>query len=214
MPNGSWNLGAGFEYKGSQSKMKVILVHGIFDTGRVFKHMASHLEASGHECHAPNLKPSNAGLGISDLSMKLKNYIDQHIGVDQPIAIIGFSMGCMVSRYYLQILEGHKRTKAFFAISGPHSGTMTAYFYPSKGAKDMRPNSRFLADLAMTENRLENIRLYSYRTPFDAMIVPSKSSDWKIANNKRANALVHSLMLRDRSVISDIIKNLRRLEAS
>ncbi|CCE22864.1 MULTISPECIES: esterase/lipase family protein [Methylotuvimicrobium] len=193
--------------------MKVILVHGIFDTGRVFKHMTSKLEASGHECHAPNLKPSNAELGITDLSIKLKNYIDQQISVDQPIAIIGFSMGCMVSRYYLQILEGHERTKAFFAISGPHYGTMTAYFYPSKGAKDMRPNSRFLADLAITENRLENIQLYSYRTPFDAMIVPSKSSDWKIANNKRANAIVHSLMVRDRSVISDIVKNLRRLEA-
>lgn len=194
-------------------QMKVILVHGIFDTGHIFKHMISKLEANEHECYAPNLKPSDARLGIADLSIKLKQYIDQKTGVEQPIAIIGFSMGCMVSRYYLQLLEGHTRTKAFFAISGPHNGTLTAYFYIGKGARDMRPHSSFLSDLAATESALENIDLYTYRTPFDAMIIPSKSSNWKIAKNIQTKSLVHSFMIRDRGVVSDIVSNLHRIEA-
>lgn len=194
--------------------MKVILVHGIFDTGHIFKHMISKLETNGHECYAPDLKPSDGRLGISDLSIKLKDYIDQKIGVGQPIAIIGFSMGCMVSRYYLQSLEGYTRTRAFFAISGPHYGTMTAYFYLGKGSRDMKPNSHFLTDLALTENRLKGMQLYAYRTPFDAMIIPSKSSDWKIAKNMPTKSLLHSFMVRDRVVISDITRNLHLIEVS
>lgn len=188
--------------------MKIILVHGIFDTGKIFDSLISKLEVNGHQCYAPDLKPSDAKLGIADLSEKLKKYIDQQIGVDEPIAVIGFSMGTIVSRYYLQQLDGYKRTKAFFSISGPHKGTLTAYFYPGEGVKDLRPNSRLLNDLAKSENKLSHIALYSYRTPFDAMIVPSKSSDWLIARNVKTNVLLHNFMLKDRIVCEHIARQL------
>lgn len=188
--------------------MKIILVHGIFDTGKIFDRLISKLEANGHQCYAPDLNPSDGKLGIADLSEKLKKYIDQQVGADVPIAVIGFSMGAIVSRYYLQQLEGYQRTNAFFSISGPHKGTLTAYFYPGKGVKDLRPNSRLLHELAKTENVLSHIALYSYRTPLDAMIVPSKSSDWQIARNVKSNALLHSFMLKDSIVCSHIVSQL------
>lgn len=194
--------------------MKVILVHGIFDTDKIFKPMRRILEADGHECYAPSLKPSDARLGIIDLAEKLKEDIDQKLGTQQPIAIIGFSMGCLVSRHYIQQLGGYKRTKAFFAISGPHNGTMTAYCYIGKGARDMRPNSPFLTGLLNSEDKLSGIALYAYRTPFDAMIIPSRSSDWNIAKNKQVNALIHSLMLKDKSVRADILSNLNKINQS
>ena len=84
--------------------MKIILVHGIFDKGNIFKHMARKLEADGHECYAPNLKPADARLGITDLAEKLKDFIDQKLVDQKPIAIVGFSMGCLVSLHYIQHL--------------------------------------------------------------------------------------------------------------
>lgn len=186
--------------------MKVILVHGIFDTGKIFRHLVSTLESNGHQCYAPDLKPADARLGIADLSEKLKLYIDEQVGDDASIAIIGFSMGTIVSRYYLQQLDGYRRTKAFFAISGPLKGTLTAYFYPGQGVKDLRPNSQLLKKLAQSENKLSHIALYSYRTPMDAMIVPSNSSDWQMASNLKTNVLLHKFMVKNRTVCEHITK--------
>lgn len=188
--------------------MKVILVHGIFDTGKIFDRLVSKLEVNGHQCYAPNLKPADARLGIADLAEKLKRYIDEQVGGQTPIAIVGFSMGTIVSRYYLQQLDGYRRTKAFFAISGPLKGTLTAYFYPGQGVKDLRPNSRLLNELAKSENKLSNVALYTYRTAMDVMIVPSTSSDWIIANNMKTNTLLHKLMVDDRTVCTHITKQL------
>lgn len=188
--------------------MKVILVHGIFDTGKIFRRLAALLDANGHQCYAPDLKPADARLGIPDLSEKLKRYIEEQVGNDAPIAIVGFSMGTIVSRYYLQQLDGYKRAKAFFAISGPLRGTLTAYFYPGQGVKDLRPNSRLLKELAKSENKLSHIALYTYRTPLDAMILPSKSSSWLMANNIETGVLLHKLMVSDRTVCDHIAKQL------
>ncbi len=193
--------------------MKVVLVHGIFDTGKIFSHLISKLEAKGHQCYAPDLKPNDAKLGIADLSEKLKNYIDKNIGIDEHIAIIGFSMGTIVSRYYLQQLEGYSRTYAFFSISGPHKGTLTAYFYPGKGVKDLRPNSQFLNELAKSESRISHIPLYSYRTPVDAMIIPSSSSNWPIASNLKFNAPLHNFMVSNRNVCEHITEQLSNIQA-
>lgn len=189
--------------------MKIVLVHGIFDTGNIFKILVRKLEADDHKCYAPDLAPPDARLGIIDLAEKLRDYVDQKIGNDKEIAVVGFSMGCLVARYYLQCLDGHEKTRAFFAISGPLHGTLTAYCYFGKGARDMRPNSAFLTDLKIGEDKLVGIHLYSYRTTLDAMIIPSKSSHWDIAKNKKTNVLLHSFMVRDRVVCSDIIENMR-----
>ncbi|OAI21530.1 MULTISPECIES: alpha/beta fold hydrolase [Methylomonas] len=194
--------------------MKVILVHGIFDTGRIFHRLIAKLEANGHQCFAPDLKPADARLGIADLSEKLKQYIDEQVSNDEPIAVVGFSMGTIVSRYYLQQLDGYRRTKAFFAISGPLKGTLTAYLYPGQGVKDLRPNSPLLNELAKSENKLAHIALHTYRTPLDAMIVPSKSSEWRMASNHKINAPLHRLMVSNQRVYTHIAKQLTHVLSS
>jgi triacylglycerol lipase len=124
--------------------MDVVLVHGIFDNGAIFRRLAGVLADAGHRCWVPALEPADGRTGIEDLAAKLHAYIDRHLGSDAELALVGFSMGCIVSRQYLQMRDGVRRTKAFFAISGPHEGTLTAYLYPGQGAKDLRPGSQLL----------------------------------------------------------------------
>ena len=194
--------------------MNIILVHGIFDDGKLFKHMVSFLKEAGHTCHAPSLKPADARNGIADLAQKLAKFINASICESEKFAIIGFSMGCLVSRYYLQELNGIDRCLAFHAISGPHEGSRLAHFYVSKGAVEMRPGSDFLQKLKAGESRLAKISLYAYRTPFDLMILPSTSSHWEAAQNHVTKAVAHRLMLRDRFVCNHIKQSLLNLASN
>lgn len=188
--------------------MNIVLVHGIFDIGSVFKYMSAVLESKGHRCYLPSLKPANAKLGIKDLAEKLQSYIDKSLAVDEPFILVGFSMGCLISRYYLQELGAADRCVAFHAISGPHHGSLWAKVYWGKGAAEMRPHSVFLNRLQQSESKLANIPLFSYRTRFDEMIIPSKSSEWEIAQNFQVTAFGHHAILRNRFVIDKILQTI------
>lgn len=176
--------------------MHIIMVHGIWDKGTVYRRMASYLTAQGHRCHYPDLEPANGQHGLVDLAEKLQTYIDQTIGPERPFALIGFSMGTVVARYYLQVLGGAARVSHFFSISGPLRGTLTAYFWPGKASRDMRFRSQLLQQLNGDLSALEHTTIHSYRTPFDLLIIPARSSHWEIAeDNQIVPALFHHRML-------------------
>lgn len=187
---------------------KVVLVHGILEDGTSFDSLRLRLENHGIQCHVPKLKPSDARNGIEPLAESLKESIDQAFGPDARFAMVAFSMGGLVTRYYLQNLGGAERCEAFITVSSPHHGTKIAYAYPGKGAKQMRPGSAFLNDLKASEDRLGNIPIVSYRTPMDLIILPTDSSVWKRAENHSHPVLLHALMLYSKPVLDDIEKRL------
>jgi triacylglycerol lipase len=188
--------------------MRVVLVHGIFDTGSKFKSLQPYLEARGHTCLAPSLTPNDGRDGLPALAQQLKHRIDAAFGPDAPFALVGFSMGGLVSRWYLQELNGHARVDRFAAISAPMQGTIWAYGYPGEGAMQMRPRSDFLARLGATVHRLDRMELLAYWTPFDAVIIPQDSADWQLADSRRIPALCHPCMLWHPELMADLAERL------
>jgi triacylglycerol lipase len=188
--------------------MRVVLVHGIFDTGSKFKVLQPYLEARGHQCLAPSLTPNDGRDGLPALAQQLKGKIDAAFGRQSRFALVGFSMGGLVARWYLQELGGHLRVDRFAAISAPMQGTLWAYGYPGQGAKQMRPDSAFLARLGAHVQRLDRMELYAYWTPFDAVILPPDSADWPLADSRRIPALCHPCMLRHPALMADLAERL------
>ena len=187
---------------------KVVLVHGIFEDGVSFVPLVTRLENHGIKCHVPQLKPNDARDGIDQLAESLKEGIDKEFGPNERFAMVGFSMGGLVSRYYLQNLGGAERCDSFITVSSPHHGSNLAYAYPGKGARQMRPGSAFLKDLEVTEDRLGDIPIVSYRTPMDLIILPTESSVWERAENHSHPVILHPLMLYSKPVLDDIEKRL------
>ncbi|MGF1453070.1 MAG: esterase/lipase family protein [Opitutales bacterium] len=195
--------------EGTDSRV-VVLVHGIFNTADRFRKMRADLEANGFTVFAPSLAPNNAWHGLPDLAEKLKAEIDANLGPEAPFALVGFSMGGLVSRYYLQELGGHARCQSFVVISSPLRGTLTGYAYVGDGAKQMRFNSEFLTALDAPDSlaRLDRIPLYAYHTPLDLMIIPAESSAWHLATNRTFWVAAHPLMLWDDAVIAALVEDL------
>jgi len=191
--------------------MNILLVHGFLDRGYLFRRLQGRLESAGHQCFAPNLHPRDARFGIADLANKLADYVDEQLPGGVPFALVGFSMGCLVSKCYLQSERSASRVRAFFAISGPMQGTLTAWLYPGQGTRDMRPGSRFLRELESQVDLPFNIPVYTYFTPLDLMIIPATSSRIINARELAVWTPLHRGMLFNRKVAADILENLSAL---
>lgn len=194
--------------------MNIVLVHGFLNSGGILRRLAAHLTGAGHTCFIPTLKPCDARCGLPALADQLGRFISESLPDASHFAIAGFSMGALVSRYYLQELGGYRRSDAFFSICGPHEGTLSAYMYPGEGVYQMRLNSKLLAQLDQTANRLDGIPITCYWTPFDLMIRPISSARWSRAELVRIPALIHSLILFDQRLYRDIEQRLSLMQPS
>ncbi len=184
---------------------RVVFVHGIFQPGHwAFGTLRRRFEALGVECIAPSLKPCDGRDGLEKLAVQLKLEINQRFGAREHFSIVAFSMGGLVSRYYLQELDGAKRCDRFITLASPHHGTHIAWLYGGEGARQMRPGSEFLARLQQSEHRLGKMPVTSFRTPYDLVILPATSSIWERAENAEFPVLAHPLMTRSNAVVSAV----------
>ncbi|HEX5789656.1 MAG TPA: hypothetical protein VFY13_00820, partial [Luteolibacter sp.] len=120
------------------------------------------------------------------------------------VSIVGFSMGGLVSRYYLQEMGGAKRCDRLITISTPHKGSNLAWCMYGKGAWQMRPGSSFLKQLERSESKLGSMPVSSLRTPLDLVVIPSKHSNWARAENRSYWVSLHPMMLTNHRVLGDV----------
>jgi triacylglycerol lipase len=175
----------------------VLLVHGISDTEAVFQKMKNYLTHQGWSVYALNLEPNNGDVGLDALAQQVADYIVATFDPEQTIDLVGFSMGGIVSRYYVQRLGGMERVQRFITISSPHHGTVVAYGSWRPGCLQMRPHSEFLKDLNSDAVMLKQLNFTSIWTPYDLMIVPADSSQMPIGTQVIIPVASHPWMLTD-----------------
>lgn len=191
----------------------VLLVHGIHDTPRTFRKCLQALERSElAPAETVALTPNDGSCSLKVLAAQVdhaaRNLL-QTTGAPK-IDLVGFSMGSLVSRYWLQRLGGKDYTRRFISISGPHAGTWTAHLSGKPGIREMRPQSAFLQDLEADPHPFGDVDVHVLFTPLDLMIVPAKSSLLEHAKSTEAIPVVlHPLMLSDARVLSKICELLK-----
>ncbi len=185
----------------SVTRNSVVLVHGIWNTAQIFTPLKTYLETvgetSGRSVYTLSMMPNNGDAPIEVLAQQVAQFVDASLGPQQPFDLIGFSMGGLVSRYYLQRLGGLERVETFIAISVPHYGTALAFGSDRTGVRQMRPYSPFLSDLNRDIHRLNAIRVWSFWTIFDLLILPPWSSKLTVGTTRRLNISSHNRMIQD-----------------
>jgi triacylglycerol lipase len=193
----------------AQIMRPVVLVHGIFDTSKIFDRMVSWLRTSGLRPLALNLIPSSGALGLDELAAQVGEFADRHLSPSEHFDLVGFSMGGLVSRYYVQRLRGIERVRRLITISTPHHGTFSAYALGNRGSRQMRPGSDFLRELNRDAALLERVRLASIWTPLDLMILPANSSRLGVGEEFSIPVALHPWMLRSKRVLEVVARLLR-----
>ncbi len=175
----------------------ILLVHGIWDRQEIFNTMSTYLSEEGWRVYSLNLIPNDGSAKMEVLAQQVADYIKENLPPEKPLDLVGFSMGGLVSRYYVQRLGGIERVQRFITISSPHQGTYTAYATGLDGYVQMRPKSDFLQDLDRDVKMLARINFTSIWTPLDAIIIPASSSKMPIGKEVKVNVLFHHLMVSD-----------------
>lgn len=176
----------------------VILVHGIHSSSRDLTRLARHLEREGREVFLIDFTHSDGRIALDELAQELARFIEARVPAG-PFDLVGFSMGGLISRYYVQRLAGAGRVAHFVTLAAPHQGTALAGLNRLPGVLQMRRGSEFLRELERDREALAQIKFTSFYTPLDLMILPARSSELPQARNVRIWALVHpSLILEKR----------------
>jgi len=197
------------------SRNPVFLVHGIIDRAYIFNSLRAFLEGEGWTVYALDLIPNDGRAGLDVLAQQLAEFIDRQVGGDRPIDLIGFSMGGLVSRYYLQRLGGLDRVTRFISICAPNHGTRLALLMPLfQGIRQMCPNSSFLKDLNQDAiAQLGQIHYTSLWTPSDLMIIPADSARMPVGRNLPIPVKMHADAVRDRRYHAEIAATLLQGES-
>jgi triacylglycerol lipase len=191
----------------------VLVVHGLWDSRERIEPLVSGLNDRGlTDVASFDLVPNSGRAPIADLARQVQVHAAALSGerATAKIDLVGFSMGALAARYYLQRCGGRDRVRRFISISGPHAGTWTAFALPFEGVRQMRPGSALLRDLDADQQPFGDVDVHCIYTSLDLMIVPATSSVLRNARSvHRVSVPLHRWMLHDRRVL-DIVARLLR----
>ncbi|MCB1224837.1 MAG: alpha/beta fold hydrolase [Verrucomicrobiales bacterium] len=192
----------------------IVLVHGLDGTGADMARLARHFRAQGRTVFCPSLVPSNGSASLETLAAQFSAYVDEHLGPDQPFHLIGYSMGGMVGRHYLQDLDGQPRVPVFITLSSPHHGTWIAHLRKGDGLRQMRRRSDDSQRLNAQIEIPASTRWISFCVPTDLIIVPSHSSHLPRAQQHTLWGLGHFTCIMERHAIRRVAQALVEAEKS
>jgi triacylglycerol lipase len=174
------------------------------DTSHEMRKIASHLRDRGWQVFDIDLTLNNGDTQLEILAKQVADFVARTFEPHQSIDLLGFSMGGLVARYYLQRLGGLERVGRFISISAPNHGTIAAQFSTRPGCVQMRSNSDFIRDLNSDVDRLRCLNFTCLWTPFDLIILPPSSSKLGIGTEISIPVLAHPLMLIDARTLNAI----------
>ena len=187
------------------------MIHGLWNTSGIFSHITSKLDDIGIEYFAPTLNHSYGMTSIIDLANTLDQLILEKYGSKKELDILGFSMGGIIGRYWLQKFNGYKRTRRLISIGSPHKGTLMAQLvpkYPFRGISEMKIKSNFLRELEKNDFFLHEIECINFFTYWDLMVFPSWRTNLNLGEKISVKVYKHRNLVRNKSVVDKIINEI------
>ena len=170
----------------------ILLVHGIMDNRSVFSVFGRALRRRGFgRVHAVNYGILTGDL--RDAARDLRKAVEEireSTGAEK-VHIVGHSLGGMIARYYVQRMGGDEAVDTLVTLGSPHTGTATAYLMPTPLARQLRPGSPVLTELAEPAPHCST-RFLVVWSRMDEMVVPQRN-----ARLIHPDLIVDELELRD-----------------
>ena len=176
----------------------LVLVHGLWDTPRLFHRLIQGLDQPNRPLLAPHLPHGLGWIPLRQLASRLDQHIQQRFGADSRVDLLGFSMGGIIGRVWLQQLGGARRTHRFISVGSPQQGTLTAQWIPRwllAGLADMKRGSALLRSLNADPSPLRELDCVSCFCSCDLMVVPGWQARLPVGMVRSIPVLTHQQLI-------------------
>ena len=189
--------------------LPVLLVHGVLCNAGALAGLRADLIARGiGPVYTFSYGPPLASIDVfSDQLAARVGIILSETGASR-LAIVGHSMGGLVARDYLRRYGG-ATVDIVMTLGSPHHGSVHAYLFPGSCLEQMRPASRWLAELN-GEPLPRGVRFVSLWSWHDSMVAPQTSARLDGAENIELRGIGHNALIGDRQVYALVAAELER----
>ena len=195
----------------NSSKRPIVLVHGLWNNPKLFTKLVEKIKDDRYQLYSPHLPHKLGQTSLRKLARDLDYKIKQLVGPEKDIDIVGFSMGGLISRIWLQNYNGFSRTKRFFSIGTPHYGTYTAQVIPSflmPGIAEMKRGSSLLSQLNNDLTSLEKVECTSFFTKWDLMSFPGWQAKLSIGDSYHLPVMTHKQLITNSNSLDILAKKI------
>lgn len=142
---------------------------------------------------------------VSAAADQLTRFLNQHAPPDEPVTLIGHSLGGLVVREFSQRRPESIAIRRLVTLGTPHYGTRLATLAPRLHA--LAPGSDLLQQINQGEHD-EAVDVIAISSTFDALIVPPGNAIFPNAFNIQLNDIGHNGLLYSGRVYELIRENL------
>jgi triacylglycerol lipase len=194
----------------------ILLVHGVVDNRSVFAVLQRGLRRRGFgRVIALNYSPLTED--VREVAARIRDTAEavcMDTGYDR-IHVVGHSMGGLAARYYAQRLGGDARVHTVVTLGAPHGGTRLGRYVPHPVARQLRPDSDLVRELAEPAPGCRT-RFVAFWSDHDEMVVPHAAARIDHPDLRAVNVLVegvgHISLPIDGRVVRDVCTALAHLE--
>jgi triacylglycerol lipase len=192
----------------------LVLVHGLWDTPALFNSLRRAI-GDRREVFIPHLPHGLGVVPLEVLAADLGQGIEERFGSDQLLDVMGFSMGGVISRSWIQLLGGNQRVRRFTSVASPQQGTWAAQPWPGRllaSVGDMKVGSDLLRRLNSDPDALAGIDCCSLYCMADVMVVPGWSAVLPVGRREvlRPLNLQHNELMANPASVAQVAKELLR----
>jgi hypothetical protein len=194
----------------------IILIHGVVDNRSVFAMLKRGLRRRGFgRIITLNYSPLTDDVRV--VAGRLEALVEAvciETGYER-VHVIGHSMGGLVARYFVQRMGGDTRVHTLVTLGTPHQGSAHARLVPHPVARQMRPGSDIMTELAAPSPGCRT-RFVAIWSDLDQMVVPKSNARIEHADLNARNVFVacvgHNSLPVDGRVVHEICTTLAHVD--
>ena len=189
-------------------------MHGLLDTPAVFRPLQQQLAGRRPHLLMPAL-PMRLGLTpVREAALLLQQQIETLLPGAAAVDVLGFSMGGVIARTWIQQLGGQSRTRRFISVGSPQQGTWTAQPWPGRllpGLADLKCGSALLQELNGDLEGLSGVECHSFYSALDLAVLPGWRAVLPVGTSRALPVATHPQLLRDPAALRPLAEELLRI---
>ncbi len=187
----------------SDAERVIVFVHGFGATGPIFEPMRLEVERR-LSLPTAHFTYSSAST-FEEITRSLGAYLDR-LAHGRRLDLVGHSLGGLLSRWYVQEMDGARHVERIVTLATPHAGTASARMAIGPLRRVLLPGSLVLRRLSVGRERASRIAHTAFVAGADLMVTPPESAAAiDDASVRWFDELGHNGLLYDRGVHDALI---------